>query len=82
MSLSRMRLSHLLRSLVRVPAFTGLVVFTLAMGIAANTAIFSVIQAVLLKPLPFHDSEQLIDIDHMCERTRPARQTRRWCRRC
>jgi len=60
-----MRLSHLLRSLVRVPAFTGLVVFTLAMGIAANTAIFSVIQAVLLKPLPFHDSEQLIDIDHM-----------------
>src|SRR6185295_17340560 len=59
-----MRLPHVLRSLVRVPAFTGLVVFTLALGIAANTAIFSVIQAVLLKPLPFHDPDQLIDVDH------------------
>ena len=59
-----MRFTHLLRALVRVPAFTGLVVFTLALGIAANTAIFSVIQAVLLKPLPFHDPDQLVDVDH------------------
>jgi putative ABC transport system permease protein len=60
-----MRFAHLLRALVRVPAFTGLVVITLALGIAANTAIFSVIQAVLLKPLPFYDPDQLVDIDHV-----------------
>src|SRR4029453_7891341 len=60
-----MRFTHLLRALVRVPAFTGLVVITLALGIAANTAIFSVIQAVLLKPLPFYDPDQLVDIDHV-----------------
>jgi predicted permease len=59
-----MRMTHVLRGLVRVPFFTGLVIVTLALGIAANTAIFSVIQAVLLKPLPFHDPEQLVSIDH------------------
>jgi len=59
-----MRLNHLLRALIRVPAFTALVVFTLALGIAANTAIFSVIEAVLLKPLPFPDPDRIVDIDH------------------
>jgi putative ABC transport system permease protein len=59
-----MRITHVLRGLVRVPFFTGLVIVTLALGIAANTAIFSVIQAVLLRPLPFHDPEQLVSVDH------------------
>jgi len=59
-----MRMTHVLRGLVRVPFFTGLVIVTLALGIAANTAIFSVIEAVLLKPLPFHDPEQLVSVDH------------------
>ena len=59
-----MRFTHTLRGLLRVPAFTGLVIVTLALGIAANTAIFSVIEAVILKPLPFHDPDQLVDIDH------------------
>jgi putative ABC transport system permease protein len=53
-----------LKQLVRVPAFTGLAVVTLAIGIGANVAIFSVIEGVLLKPLPFHDADQLVDIDH------------------
>ena len=59
-----MRIAHALRGLLRVPAFTGLVIVTLALGIAANTAIFSVVEAVILKPLPFHDPDQLVDIDH------------------
>jgi predicted permease len=59
-----MRLHHLLRALIRVPAFAALVVFTLALGIAANTAIFSVIEAVLLKPLPFPNPDRIVDIDH------------------
>ncbi len=55
-------LRHAVRSLVRHKAVTGLAVLTLALGIGANTAIFSVVDAVLLAPLPYPDSDRLVQV--------------------
>ena len=52
------------RRLVRSPAFSLAAVLTLALAIAANASIFAVVQRVVLNPLPYPDSDQLIELDH------------------
>ncbi|MEP7345252.1 MAG: ABC transporter permease [Gemmatimonadaceae bacterium] len=54
---------HAMRGMRRSPAFTLLVIATLALGMGANVAIFSIVNGILLKPLPFEEPDQLVRID-------------------
>ena len=59
------QLKPILRRLVRTPMFTLITLVTLAIGVGANTAIFSVLEGVLLKPLPYPDAGRLVSVAHV-----------------
>ena len=58
-------LHYSVRSLLRAPSFALAVVAVLALGIGANTAIFSIVNAVLLRPLPFDEPDRLVRLFHV-----------------
>jgi predicted permease len=56
------QINHVLRRLIQSPAFSAITLITLALGIGANTAIFSIVSSILLKPLPYREPERLVSI--------------------
>ena len=66
------------RSLLKAPLFTIVVIATIALGIAANTAIFSVVHAVLLAPPPFSDPERLAVMWETDRNTGTTREPGSW----
>ena len=60
---------HAFRQLVREPAFTVAALLTLALGVGANAAVFAVVEAVLLRPLPYPSADNLVILNHRDKRT-------------
>ena len=64
----RQDLRHALQILVKHPRFTAVAVLTLALGIGANTAIFTLVNGVLLRPLPYPDQDRIVRLWEQTER--------------
>ena len=62
-------LRHAFRLLGRDPLFTATIVLTLTLGVGANVSVFAVVNAVLLRPLPYADADRLVMIEHRDRRT-------------
>src|SRR5215467_5207149 len=65
-------LRYAARALAKTPGFTATVIVTLALGIGANSAVFSAIDTVLLRPLPFPNAEQLVTVGQSNPKMRSA----------